>query len=126
MRLRLTHLLALLLLAGALAAPPAVRAECGHYVVRGTAASEPKPVAPEMPAPAPCNAPGCSRGKTLPQPPVLPAPVEREEWACADPVPRPPALRGELRRREVTAPRPRHFARDIDPPPRSPTLRPPA
>jgi hypothetical protein len=87
----------LALLAGVLAAPAPVRAECGDYVVRTPAAegagytgSQPMPAgidpstkhAPTTPQRGriPCHGPGCSRHSPPPLVPVSTNPIQPDEW----------------------------------------------
>ena len=129
MIMRPIHFLALLLVAGAAAAPSPALAECGHYVVNGARLAEEheqsqlQPLAPHTPAaPQPCTGPGCSQGRSQSDLPSLPAPVPAEEWACSTlPVMflAEPVTRGDS---ETHLLRPQRLARDLDPPPRANSL----
>jgi hypothetical protein len=81
------------LLLGVLAAPSAVRASCGDYVLmrsHGDHRALPghsgpdlsgEPAAPTAPL-APCSGPHCSGHRPLPLPPPAVIPVSVEHWAC--------------------------------------------
>jgi hypothetical protein len=77
------------LLLGVLAAPSAVRASCGDYVMIGghpaakADATTPRQTPHDTGHPGPCSGPFCSRGPTLP--PLLPVAVvtvSAEHWGC--------------------------------------------